>query len=779
MGQNKNKKSALIDIKPIDEYGIVEFEFEPVVKLKNIKRISVLNNDLKDALIAGHINELEKTLNGKLDLRIELARIGAKVQEAKTTPDHPEVNLDKVLNEINNSALYLRPEPPGKMNIPEKPNQIAEIPEVREENSAIISEHAVRPKKRISRKLIIAIIIIAISIILGRSVLALRNNIVQNGSSAVTNLEQAKTDLEQLKFTEALIKFSNANSEFSKAGGSLNLMGSFFGGLIAEIPGNTQYKSARNLVEAGKLFSKSGESLVKAVNSISQISSILNPSSTGPDAVRGLKMAFLESQANIHRASQLLADLDVSVIPEDKKGPFIDFKDKLPELVKMVDKGVEYSMFLESLIAVNGSRQYLVLFPNPSELRPAGGFAGSYAIARFKNGRLEEFKVDDVYNLDGQLKDNIIPPKELQHITPTLGMRDAGWFLDFPASAKKTAEFFKKEAGYEVDGVITFSPVIVREILKILGPIDLPEYGMTLDHNNFLTEIQAEIEYGENRVQPKTVLFYFAPRLLEKIYSAEPHKWLEIFNVLASSLENKNMLVYFKEPSLQNFALKENVAGEIKNIQGADYFFMGIANVKGSKTDMVTDTSLKIDTEIKDKEAIHTVTITRKHNGGDSEFGFYNRPNPAYVRILVPADSELIGVSGQSAVDYKPLLDYAGKGFTEDRDIKNLESTVKETGNNIFEYKEAGKKGLGFWIVAEPGKTKTVKLEYKTSINIDNEYNLYIQKQPGLEIKNMDLSFQLPLGKRMIGSNMDLSKIGDLYKINPDFISDLDIILKI
>src|SRR3989344_28805 len=97
-------------------------------------------------------------------------------------------------------------------------------------------------------------------------------------------------------------------------------------------------------------------------------------------------------------------------------------------------------------------KKYLILFQNPSELRPTGGFPGTYGVVTFKDGKLQDLKVDDVYNLDGQLQELIVPPIQLQHITPNWGMRDANWFIDFPTSARKITAFYKKESGYEVDG---------------------------------------------------------------------------------------------------------------------------------------------------------------------------------------------------------------------------------------------------------------------------------------------------------------------------------------
>ena len=440
----------------------------------------------------------------------------------------------------------------------------------------------------------------------------------------------------------------------------------------------------------------------------------------------------------------------------------MEFQSKLPEFRRIVSDAVEYTSFLENLLGSNGTKKYLILFQNNSELRPTGGFPGTYAVVTFKDGRLAGFLVDDVYNLDGQLKENIIPPKPLQHITPNWGMRDANWFIDFSVSAQKTMEFFNKEAGYDIDGVITMSPRMISDILKVVGPIEMPEYGFSINDENFLSTIQAEVEYGDNREQPKKVVLDMAPKLLERINSSDPGKWLDIFSVFISGLDKKDVLMYFKDLNLEQFVADKGFGGLIKNTD-EDYLMITFTNVKGSKTDIVTDNSIKVSVRFEEGRMVHKIELTRQHNGGSTRYGFYNKQNPAYVRVLVPEGSELVSISGNSDPGYKPLINYSGSDFKQDGDLLKLESGFHpvrgktprlESGssadhafqagrtsngidneNGVSTYSESGKTGFAFWLITDPGKQKTVELEYVVSVQSNN---IYVQKQPGLEVDNFE-----------------------------------------
>ena len=585
----------------------------------------------------------------------------------------------------------------------------------------------------------------------------IKNQLVVEGSLAVANLESAGENIKKMDFVSASNNFAQAYLEFSKAGDSMNFMGVGISSLLSDLPGAGKLKSAKNLVEAGKLMADAGQAMSNAMGEIAKTNLILNPleSVTGSDVSIGeistsLKKALTLSKKNLGKAKQLLADIDNSDIPGDKKASFEEFKLKLPVFEELINDSVDYSKFLEDFVVTKGTKKYLILFQNPSELRPTGGFPGTYGVVSFKDGKLQEFKVNDVYNLDGQLQELIVPPIQLQHITPNWGMRDANWFIDFPASARKITTFFKKEAGYDVDGVITFSPKIVAQILDIVGPVEMPEYNLTLDSKNLFSALQEEVEYKGDRKQPKQIIMDLAPEMLKKLYSAESGKWLEIFNVLVSSMEEKDILMYFRDLNLESFSVDKGFSGKVADVD-SDYLMVTFSNVKGSKTDLVMDSSLKVQISTKSGDVKHKVSITRTHNGGNNKYGFYNKQSPTYVRVLVPENSEFTGLTGNSRPDFKPLIEYTS-GFKKDEDLAKFEeesSTDKETGVTI--YKEAGKTEYGFWMIINPGETKTVDLEYIVPSSGDN-YQFYIQKQPGLDIK--DLKFYLD-GKPYYDGRLD------------------------
>ena len=77
--ENKKIQFSLFDIKHTNEQGVVEFELEPIVKLKKeiLKTVEPAEIVLKTPKY-----ELENVLNSDFDFRLELANIGGKIHEA-------------------------------------------------------------------------------------------------------------------------------------------------------------------------------------------------------------------------------------------------------------------------------------------------------------------------------------------------------------------------------------------------------------------------------------------------------------------------------------------------------------------------------------------------------------------------------------------------------------------------------------------------------------------------------------------------------------------------
>jgi hypothetical protein len=190
--------------------------------------------------------------------------------------------------------------------------------------------------------------------------------------------------------------------------------------------------------------------------------------------------------------------------------------------------------FLNGLVQTFGSdkeKRVLLVFHNPAEIRPAGGFIGSYGVLTVRGGQMVDLEVQDIYWPDHPMNFDlkVIPPEPLQAVVTDWAARDANWFFDFPTSARTVMEFLEsskiyEESGIKFEGAIAVNIRVVETILDVIGPVNIEEYDLVVTSENFLLEIQREVETGRDKKpgsNPKRILSILTPLVFEKLNSLD------------------------------------------------------------------------------------------------------------------------------------------------------------------------------------------------------------------------------------------------------------------
>jgi hypothetical protein len=577
----------------------------------------------------------------------------------------------------------------------------------------------------------------------------LKARVLGSSADGLANLSSAVSDIAHQNFEGSTQQFNDAYANFSQGSSELESMGGLLIDATRFVPFATKISSGKNAVEAGKHFAVAGKSL----NEVAKVAANLkNPIDDGSQSSTSLLDVFQSAQKNITSAKTELdaaqKNIDAIAIddlPIDKRDKFLLLKQKLPDLRAALDFFLNNSQVFADLLGGNGPRKYLFLFQNNSEMRATGGFIGTYGLLDIANGHVKKFFIDGIFNPDGQLKDRIVPPAPIQKISANWSMHDSNWFADFPLSAKKAIQFYEKTGGPTADGVITITPTVMQKLLAITGPIEMPEYGVTLDKDNFieLTQNEVEVDYDKQDNKPKKILSDLAPLVLEKLLSS---KDLDIISktaeALLDGLREKHILLYSENSQLEKLISDQGWSGEVIQTP-KDYLSVINTNVNGFKTDAVVDEHIDHQAQIQeDGSIIDTVTITRKHNGGNSAYEWFNKVNADYMRVYVPSGSKLLEVNGQTREVDKPPLDYDALGFKRDDDVVNLEKSMtvdQSSGTQIFQ--ESNKTVFANWVYVSPQESVTVTYKYLLpfalfQVAVENQqqvdsYSLALQKQSG------------------------------------------------
>jgi len=395
---------------------------------------------------------------------------------------------------------------------------------------------------------------------------------------------------------------------------------------------------------------------------------------------------------------------------------------------------------LPEILGKNETKTYLILFQNDKELRATGGFLTAYAIFTIRDGKMSISRSEDIYSLDDSISSRPQAPKEI--LTYHKGVsqfyiRDSNLSPDFPSSVELFNSLYKKSSvKVDYDGIIVVDSNVLVEMLKIFG--DTEAGGIRFSANNdsrcdcpqvlyrLFDMIDRPVNYvKENR---KGILGDLMYALFYKAIGFSPSKyWGTLSQTMFKNLQEKHILVYFTDPSLEQSLTKLNFAGQIRSYP-ADYLYVNDVNFAGAKSNMFVSEAITSVTKKEGGKTVREVTIDYRnpypHSDCNLERGglCLNATLRDWLRIYVPKGSKLIEFQGSS---------------------KKVQ-TYDELGKTVFE---------GFLTIVPQGSAKAI-VKYTLPENINGK-KLLIQKQPGTYENKLTVKFD---GSKVYQGVLDVDK---------------------
>ena len=471
-------------------------------------------------------------------------------------------------------------------------------------------------------------------------------------------------------------------------------------------------------------------------------------------------LAFVETRIERIKENKLLE----KILPKQMEG----YKEKVSETRKKISFARDLLSLAPEFLGFSGRKKYLLLLQNNMELRPTGGFIGSFAVITFEKGRLLDFNIEDVYNADGQLKGHVEPPPALKEYLGEAGwyLRDSNFSPDFPTSADQAEWFLEKEIGQTVDGTIGINLNFIKSLLLVTGPVQLPEYNETINADNLFerAEYHSEIDFFPGSTQKKSFLTVLANFLFEKIKHLPPQSSLNLFAEWQKNLQSKDVMLSFNDKKLQKKVNILGWGGEIKDIkfgtasqfQGSgliDYLMIVDANLGVNKANYFITRNIDFEATITDSgEIINNLTINYQNTSKSETWpgGTYKN----YLRIIVPRDVDKIIIKEKNAKNgtYKTVL-----------------------RNKIDETRDFNKKIFGYLTQVKPMESKKIQVIYQRSNKFPmkekiGDYVLYFQKQSGTKKDSLHVAINYP----QILKPIKIMPKADWHKQSISFNSFLD-----
>ncbi|MFH0942723.1 MAG: DUF4012 domain-containing protein [Candidatus Beckwithbacteria bacterium] len=372
-------------------------------------------------------------------------------------------------------------------------------------------------------------------------------------------------------------------------------------------------------------------------------------------------LSFVDSELQSGRERQL--DLTVSLTKQLQ-----NLTDNLPQIRHKINQARTLLPLIPGFIAQDTKKTYLVLFQNSAELRPTGGFIGSYGLLTFEKGKLLDFNVQDIYEADGQLKGFVEPPKPITQFfgKNTWYFRDSNWDPDFTISAARAEWFLGKTTNRNVDGVIAINLPAVKELLAATGPITLSDYNEEVSSDNIFerAEYHSEIDFFPGSTQKKDFLGALAREMFDRLQKSSASDLLKLAQALETSLSQKQILLYLHDTDSQRLLLEQNWAGALYAPRLAaadnrpvtsDYSYLVEANLGINKANYFLKREIEQQlTLLKNREILSVTTINYQNQSPADAWpgGVYR----SYLRHYIPSNSIPISVKvGDTKLDLKSV----------------------------------------------------------------------------------------------------------------------------
>ncbi len=468
---------------------------------------------------------------------------------------------------------------------------------------------------------------------------------------------------------------------------------------------------------------------------------------------RGLQNLFFQAHKSTEQKTILILriekiKIDLANIQEElniiaqkipiKNNFFNQLKKQLIEQADNIQKVQKVIVYFQKVITQEKINKYVIFFANNMELRPGGGFLGSFGIFEIGNYSIGDIKIYDIYDADGQLMVHLDPPKPIaQYLSvPHWFFRDSNFSPDFFTNYQKALFFLEKEMKMtDFSGGILLTTSAVENILSAFNDLYLPDFKEYINSKNFYLKTQQYVEtnFFPGSIQKKVFLSSVVRQLQNNFNSVNVKV---LFSQIKKSLDEKQIVVFLEDQNLQSFLDLSFWAGRVIDPKCTlskdcitDYVFPYDANVGANKSNFFVSRFINLKVDINSQGKItHILSLQYKNESPAEIFptGYYRN----YFQVLLPLNSTLNQITKDGVLV---------------EDVDQIDDQYKL---------------IGFFFELAPKKTVEIKISYQLNEPLKkggNIYQLIAQKQIGA--KNSDLILEYQLDKNISLLNQNFSPI--------------------
>lgn len=581
-----------------------------------------------------------------------------------------------------------------------------------------------------------------------------------SSQKAVLSLEKAKTAVSKMDASLLEKESLSAAEDFSSARNSLRRIGWLF--LLTK---KTDHLSSYDkLLGSAESFSQSLHSASFVIQPLEKTLNVLRPDNQevlNVDSFVEAKLRIFEAKNYLNLADADLSGVGKTLFPKNIQTKISEFENYTVMARELFDSGYTLISELPQILGVDSEKKYIFWFQNSNELRPTGGFIGSYGVLTIDKGKIKNFVIDDIYNPDGQIdlrKIAVTPPDQIKNFLKedVLYLRNSNWDPDFPKATKTFDDLYFKITGEAVNGYIAVDLDFVKNLLKVTGPLFLAPYNEDISADNIYerTQYYSGFDYKDGSSDKKSFLTVLGSKLMERLFALKTDNYSPLLTQIGESLDERHLMIYFTNNVVNKLLKEKSWDGGLVDTSG-DYLFVVNSNLGGTKANYYVKNKMAYEVSSLTRDGLLRANLYLDYDNTADNNAWPGGPYTDYVRVLTQNGSKLTSakISYNSGVE---------------RDIYQEIIVAKAGVYNSFE--------TSFGI--DPGESAKLTLSYDLPVNLSvtksqSQYNLLWQKQGGTGSDEYAFSFSPPFGSIVVSKNSSLTESDTKLENNGIFKKDL------
>jgi hypothetical protein len=342
----------------------------------------------------------------------------------------------------------------------------------------------------------------------------------------------------------------------------------------------------------------------------------------------------------------------------DLPGPI---RSRLPTLDRLLDHNDLQGYVNTNLPALQialGAEQpvrYLVLFENPAELRPTGGFFGTCALVTISRGQIVDYQFFSSYPLTvdygAQRKTQRAQPWPIDRYLhdPQHGLlfHDGNWYADFPRSANLIMSMYSETNWPPIDGVVAVVPAVVEDLMQLTGPITLNVDGVdrtfTADHIQDEIETQRLMQASPDATTHKELLAEIGEQIVERLKVADRSVLADAADVLQHSADRRDIQMYSPDPTVESTLDARHWSGRLIPDANVPTLALTFANFEAGKSSNLMKPTLRLTVgDAVNGERQMALHLTMTHTGSPDAHPFYSGLQQWWVQVALPSGSSAV-----------------------------------------------------------------------------------------------------------------------------------------